>query len=312
MHVQFLVISYAAFAFGFICLIFSLYGEKADNKRRRIGNIDSIKENIAYLELEQTFFSRVIAPVVKKTTKILKNSFPKKTEKKSIKKKKNEKLERQLRLAGIYISTDEFVFIKFVVMALFIFIPVFSSLFLNFDVKIKLLLILVGCMLGVLSPTLYLRSKVRGHQSGIRNQLPDAMDLLGVCMEAGLSFDSSLLKIAEKLRGPFVDELLIVHREMQMGRARKEALQNLSAASDIEELKTFASALVQGEQLGIPINNVMRVQSKQLRVTRSQKAREKGMKATIKMMLPMLAFIFPTILIIVMGPTILNIIEQFK
>jgi tight adherence protein C len=99
---------------------------------------------------------------------------------------------------------------------------------------------------------------------------------------------------------------------MQMGRARKEALQNLSAASDIEELKTFASALVQGEQLGIPINNVMRVQSKQLRVTRSQKAREKGMKATIKMMLPMLAFIFPTILIIVMGPTILNIIEQFK
>ena len=96
-----------------------------------------------------------------------------------------------------------------------------------------------------------------------------------------------------------------------MGRTRREALQNLCEATNLDELKTFASALVQAEQLGIPINNVMRAQSEQLRVERSQQAKEKGMKASIKMLVPMLLFIFPVVFIILMGPTVLNIMETF-
>ena len=137
------------------------------------------------------------------------------------------------------------------------------------------------------------------------------MDLLCVCIEAGLGFDAALLKVSQKLKGPFIDELLIVYREIQMGRTRREALQNLCDATNLDDLKTFASALVQAEQLGIPINNVMRAQSEQLRIERSQQAKEKGMKASIKMLLPMLLFIFPVVFIILMGPTVMNIIETF-
>ena len=176
---------------------------------------------------------------------------------------------------------------------------------------IMLLVLAIGVLLGVMGPTMYLRSRVSGHQNGIKKQLPDAMDLLCVCIEAGLGFDAALLKVSQKLRGPFIDELMIVYREIQMGRTRREALQNLCDATNLDELKTFASALVQAEQLGIPINNVMRSQSEQLRVERSQAAKEKGMKASIKMLIPMLLFIFPVVFIILMGPTVLNIIETF-
>jgi hypothetical protein len=159
MYLQFLVISYAAFAFGMVCLIFSFYGEKSDNKKRRIGYIEGTKENVAYLELEQTFFRRVIELNVKKISKKLKNILPKKSDKKLVKKNKNASLERQLRLAGMYISAEEFGFIKISVMILFVFISGFSALILNMDLKIKVLIVLAGCMIGVIAPTLYLSQK---------------------------------------------------------------------------------------------------------------------------------------------------------
>ena len=173
------------------------------------------------------------------------------------------------------------------------------------------LIILGGLILGLIGPTFYLRFKLKSNQQRIRDQVPDALDLLGVCLEAGLGFDIALLKISEKLHGPFIDELLIVHREIIMGRTRRDALQNLANNTEIPELKTFVAALVQAEQLGIPIINVMRIQSKQLRATRSQIAREKGLKAPVKMMIPMVFFVFPVILIILLGPTLMNIMEVF-
>ena len=179
------------------------------------------------------------------------------------------------------------------------------------EALISLLILMVGVLVGVMGPTMYLRSRVSSHQTGIKKQLPDAMDMLCVCIEAGLGFDAALLKVSQKLKGPFIDELMIVYREIQMGRTRRESLQNLCDSTNLDELKTFASALVQAEQLGIPINNVMRAQSEQLRVERSQQAKEKGMKASIKMLLPMLLLIFPVVFIILMGPTVLNIMETF-
>jgi len=186
------------------------------------------------------------------------------------------------------------------------------SVFVQTGLKNSLEVLLVGVIIGVEGPTFFLKSKVKGHQQKIRDQLPDAMDLLGVCIEAGLSFDISLIKVAEKLKGPFIDELLIVHREIQMGRTRREALQHLSDSTEIPELKTFTSALAQAEQLGIPIINVMRVQSVQLRAARKQIAQEKGMKSPVKMLIPMVAFIFPVLFIILLGPTVINMIHQFK
>lgn len=230
--------------------------------------------------------------------------------------KKNSGLktvERQLRLAGIdNISAEAFTFYKQCFMAITLIIAVFAAIIIDVDLMIKFLIIVFGAIVALLFPNLLLQTKAGSRQEAIRIQLPDALDLLGVCIEAGLSFDASLLKISEKLEGPFIDELMIVYREIQMGIPRNAALRKLSESTDIPELKTFISALIQANQLGIPINNVMRVQSVQLRETRKQQAKEKGAKAPVKMLLPMVGLIFPVLFIILMGPTVLNIIDMFS
>ncbi len=307
---NFFIISVTAFSFFAAVIIFSYFGKKSDNKNKRIDFINEIGIGTQTNELEKSFYERYIKKATDKLSKVFTNLTPKNKAQRN--RSKDQLLERQLRLAGVFMSASEFGSIKLTVILFSVVFFLLLALFMPIASDFKLLIILLGTVIGVIGPTYYLRFKVRGHQEKIREQLPDAIDLLGVCIEAGLSFDISLLKVSEKLKGPFIDELLIVHREIQMGRPRREALQNLASATDIPELKTFAAALVQAEQLGIPVINVMRIQSAQLRVTRRELAREKGMKAPIKMILPMVGFIFPVIFIILLGPTVINVIQTFS
>jgi tight adherence protein C len=136
------------------------------------------------------------------------------------------------------------------------------------------------------------------------------MDLLSVSMEAGLGFDSALVKIGERLKGPLVDELGIVLIEVQLGRPRRDALKNLADRSSLEDLRTFVSSIIQAEQLGIPIKNVLNSQAHQLRVTRRQRAEEKAMKAPVKMMIPLVVFVFPVLFIILLGPAVIDIMNK--
>lgn len=306
---EFLVIAYALFVFAFVSAILSVWGRKADQKSKRIEMIKGKSENPFINDLDQSLFARFIKPNLVKVKEYLAKNAKKNS--KSGKNAQTKTIEDQLRLAGIYMEASEFQFIKTMVLIVSAALGIIMFIALPMEDSIKLLVVLFCVGIGFIGPSFYLRSKVTGHQNGIRRQLPDAFDLLSVCIEAGLSFDASLVKISEKMSGPFIDELLIVYREIQMGRSRREAIQNMANNSTIDELKTFASALAQAEQLGIPINNIMQVQSKQLRTTRSQIAKEKGMKASIKMIIPMLVFIFPTIFIIILGPTILNVMDNF-
>lgn len=145
----------------------------------------------------------------------------------------------------------------------------------------------------------------------MRNQLPDVIDLLCVSMEAGLSFDSALARINERLSGILVDELNFILTEIQLGKPRRIALKNLMDRSSVEELNTFISAVIQSDQLGISIKNVLYSQSQHLRNFRRQKAEEQAMKAPVKMMIPLLVFVFPVLFIVLLGPTIINLIQQF-
>lgn len=302
------VLSITALAFFVAVIIFGIFGKNADHKQKRIDYIKGLNANSA-AQTDTSFYDRYLKKTVLRVTKIFETMVSKNKVQKN--KTKDQMLERQLRLSGVFMSAQEFSSIKMTVtLGAFAFFTVFAML-LPVDYSIQILFILVGAVLGIIGPSFFLKSKVKGHQQKIRDQLPDAMDLLGVCIEAGLSFDISLVKVAEKLKGPFIDELMIVHREIQMGRSRRDALQNLALSTEIPELKTFASALAQAEQLGIPIINVMRIQSAQLRVTRRQIAQEKGMKAPIKMMIPMIFFVFPVIFIILMGPTVINVMHTF-
>lgn len=306
---EILVITYSFLAFIVAVIVATPIGKRIDRKQRRIDRINNSVPQPVFQELQLSFYERFIGKGIKVVSDKLSRFAPKK--KKQNKTKTLEAIRKQLRFAGMFMDPADFQFIKQAFLIGTVFVTLVIIIAVDMSPMIMLLVLAIGVLLGVMGPTMYLRSRVSGHQNGIKKQLPDAMDLLCVCIEAGLGFDAALLKVSQKLRGPFIDELMIVYREIQMGRTRREALQNLCDATNLDELKTFASALVQAEQLGIPINNVMRSQSEQLRVERSQAAKEKGMKASIKMLIPMLLFIFPVVFIILMGPTVLNIIETF-
>lgn len=307
---EYMVISYSLFAFMLFVVIASPFGRRADEKQKRIDRITGRVDHPAFEELQISLFSRIFGKSFKKISKSMQKLTPKK--KKNDKSKKTEAIETQLRFAGIFMDAEDFSFIKTIILVVSIVAALIVVIIIKSELLIKLLIMCMGMLIGIMGPTYYLRTRVKNHQNGIKKQLPDAMDLLCVCIEAGLSFDASLLKVSEKLHGPFIDELMIVYREIQMGVTRREALQHMCESTTLDELKTFASALVQAEQLGIPINNVMHSQAEQLRVERSQQAKERGNKASIKMLIPMLLFIFPVIFIILMGPSVLNIIDTFK
>ena len=307
---EYLVIVYSIFAFILFVLVTAPFGKRADEKQRRIEQIKGMSERPGFEELQTSLFSRIFGKSLKKLSDNVKKNSNRK--KKADESKKLETISRQLRFAGIFMDAEDFNFIKTVVLVASITLTLLAVIIIQTDAIYKLMILCVGALVGIMGPTYYLRTRVNSHQGGIKKQLPDAMDLLCVCIEAGLSFDASLIKVSEKLHGPFIDELMVVYREIQMGITRREALQHMCDSTTLDELKTFASALVQAEQLGIPINNVMRSQAEQLRVQRSQEAKEKGNKASIKMLIPMLLFIFPVIFIILMGPSVLNIIDTFK
>lgn len=306
---EILVITYSFLAFILAVIIATPLGKRIDRKQSRIDRINNSVPQPVFQELQLSFYERFVGKGIKAISEKLGRFAPKK--KKQNKTKTLEAIRKQLRFAGMFMDPADFQFIKQAFLIGTVFVTLVVVIAVDMSPMIMLLVLAIGVLLGVMGPTMYLRSRVSGHQNGIKKQLPDAMDMLCVCIEAGLGFDAALLKVSQKLSGPFIDELMIVYREIQMGRTRREALQNLCDATNLDELKTFASALVQAEQLGIPINNVMRSQSEQLRVERSQAAKEKGMKASIKMLIPMLLFIFPVVFIILMGPTVLNIIDTF-
>lgn len=166
----------------------------------------------------------------------------------------------------------------------------------------------ITAVLGGLVPWFWLSRKVNHRQKEIRKSLPDIMDFLVVCLEAGLSFDLGLMKIAEKFRGVAAEEFGRALREIQLGKNRKEALRDMADRVGVDELSFLVNAVLQSEQLGVGMAQVLHIQSDLLRDKRQQHIEEQAMKAPVKMLFPLIFFIFPSIFIVVLGPAILNIL----
>ena len=139
-------------------------------------------------------------------------------------------------------------------------------------------------------------------QEQMGKSLPDSMDLLTISVEAGLGFDAALSQVARNTDGPLAGEFFRVLQEMQIGKSRAEAFRGMAERTSVPELRTFVSSLVQADQFGIPVANVLREQSKELRVKRRQRAEERAQKVPVKIMVPLVMFIFPVIFIIILGP----------
>jgi len=165
--------------------------------------------------------------------------------------------------------------------------------------------------MGFALPSLVVTFKVRSRRDRIRSQLPDALDLLSVSVEAGLGFDGALAKLTEHLEGPLIDELMFTLNEMRIGETRHDALKKLADRAATPEVGHFTRAIIQADQLGISLGRILRLQAADSRDRRQAAAEEKAMKAPIKMLFPTVAFIFPALFIVVLGPAFLHLSKYF-
>ena len=260
-------------------------------------------------DIEAPFFKRFLQPAFYKMLRSLSKFFPKG---KTAKENKRSKLETNLALAGIRISPSEYTSARMIFTVGTIVLTIVALTVIKKMMALKILLYCMGVILAVYGPRFYLTTRIKSRQSAIRNEMPDVLDLLTVSVEAGLGFDSALSYISHYSEGPLIDEFNIAEKEIQMGRPRREAFKKMEERSNVAELKSFIGALIQTDQMGVPIKNVLQAQASQLRTGRKQTAEEKAQKAPIKMMFPLVVFIFPVIFIILLGPTVLQVIATFK
>lgn len=174
-----------------------------------------------------------------------------------------------------------------------------------------LAIVLVGlAVLGFMLPNLVLYQVSYERTERMRKDLPDALDLLTISVESGLSFDAALAQVARNTPGPLAGEFFRVLQEMQLGVGRSDAIRAMGERTDLPDLRQFATAMVQADSFGIPIANVLRVQSKEMRVKRSQRAEELAQKVPVKILFPLIFCILPVLFVVVLGPAAINIIES--
>ncbi len=190
-------------------------------------------------------------------------------------------------------------------------VSVIAAVRLPVAAQMRPLIAAIGLLIAAAVPGYLLKSKITARQNAIRNALPDVMDLLVVSVEAGLGFDSAILRLYEKNKSALMQELVTSVKDVQMGLSRRSALKQMGERNDVQELKVFASAMIQAEQLGVSIKSVLVSQADQLRLARKQKTEAKAMKAPVKMMIPTVVFIFPVMFIILLGPAVLNFMNAF-
>lgn len=178
------------------------------------------------------------------------------------------------------------------------------------DLLRSLLIGVAGLVVGYLLGDAWLNNAVTKHQKAIEKELPDALDLLTISIEAGLGFDSSMQRVVEKATGPLAKEFNQTIQEMRMGKTRREALRDMALRNGIGDLTKFVDAIMQADQLGVSLGNVLRSQSDQIRVIRRQRVEEQAMKAPVKMLIPMVLFIFPTIFIVLLGPALIEVMKM--
>jgi tight adherence protein C len=164
---------------------------------------------------------------------------------------------------------------------------------------------------GFWMPSFLLSSKTRRRRERIKAELPDALDLLAVSVEAGLGFDGAIVKLTEHMDGELIDEFSLTLSEIRVGEGRQEALKKMAERVDTPEISAFTRAIIQADQLGISLGRILRVQAADTRLRRQAAAEEKAMKAPIKMLFPTVAFIFPAMFIVILGPAFINIKKVF-
>lgn len=175
----------------------------------------------------------------------------------------------------------------------------------------ELAMVLAAAWLGSRLPDMWLGFKIGARKRQIERSLPDAMDLLTVCVEAGYGLDAAMAKVSEKTRGPLSEEFRKTLQQVTLGRPRREALRDMARRAGVPDLGAFIAALVQADQMGVSIAQVLRVHSDQMRVRRRQRAEERAIQAPVKMLFPLIFLIFPAMLVVILSPAGIALSEIF-
>jgi len=257
------------------------------------------------IELSLPFSERIIYPIARALGEVAIKFTPQNA---------LQSVAHRLELAGNPSRLDPTMFFSLQLLAAFglggVLILVFSIGEGTFPMSQRLLITGAGFLLGFYLPQLLLTSKINRRQKEIRKSMPDALDLLTICVEAGLGFDAAMAKVSGKWETELSRAFARVIQEIQLGKVRRDALRDMADRLGIPEMTSFVAAVIQSEQLGVSMAKVLRIQSDQMRVKRRQRAEEEAHKAPIKMLIPMALLIFPSLMITLMTPAALRLFNS--
>jgi tight adherence protein C len=261
----------------------------------RLGNIERAmleREALLALPLSQ----RVGGPIFEKARKMIVATFPSSMV---------HAIERQLESAGRPTTLNRFLVFEFVTAASAVVLIVITLA--SGTAGLQLLSLAMVCVILAVAPIYWLRIKGASRRKAILRALPDAVDLLVTSVEAGLAIDAAIAEVGRTTRGPLGEELRLTVRETTLGRGRREALQHLAERAQVPELKALVQTLIQAEQTGIPIGQVLRVQADQVRLRRRERAEAAAQRAPVKMIIVLVTLVLPAMLLFIVGPAVMRI-----
>ncbi len=274
------------------------------NKSLAVLEAMSLAPNELTQDLEKPFADRVLDPLLKRFLGLGRRLSGADT---------GERIHRRLELAGNPPgwTVDRIVSSKVVAgIGGFVFGSLFAMV-ISPGFTIQILMVAGGLVMGFYAPNLWLYQQSYDRQEKIQRSLPDAIDLLTISVESGLGFDAAIQQVSRNTAGPLAEEFARVLREMQIGQGRTEALRALADRTNLADLRSFVSALVQADAFGIPIGQVLRVQSGEMRVKRRQRAEEKAQQVPVKITIPLIFCILPCLFLAVMGPAAISMLDNF-
>ena len=309
-----MILAAAAALAAFIGVSFIIFGltnrsttTQSDMLEARLAQFNETGRQLTSLseaELSLPFADRVVKPMFDRLGRVMSRRMEG---------GQQQAIQEKLNLAGRPggLTAGGFVALQLMALVVGIAIGLGLALLLALTPPMTYLAPLLGGILGYLLPTSTISRRIRRRKKEILLALPSALDLLTISVEAGLGFDAALTRVTDKYRNALTAEFNQVLNEIRLGRPRLEALDDMGRRNKVEELNNFLQAIIQSEQLGVGIANVLRIQSEEIRRRRRQRAEEQGQKAPIKMLIPMIGCIFPTLFIVLLGPAVITVAKQF-
>lgn len=288
-------------AFLLIAVGFAYPLLERDPVHRRLAQFADRPRSLEEMELQQPFSERVLRPLAQRLAAFMQRTGRRRDTRQQ--ERQTSTIQQRLNLAGNphrWTPTD-YLGVKGLV-ALGVGAVLFLLLTAAGQAGLAFLVGLGGAVLGFFVPEFYLRQVTGGRQKEIQRSMPDALDLLSICVEAGLGFDAAIARYCQKTDNALAHELSRMLQEIRVGRPRREALKEVITRTEVPDLANFISAVIQADQLGVSVTQVLAVQADQMRTLRRQRAEEQAAQAPLKMLFPMLLFIFPALCVVILGP----------